>query len=78
MGNDEKNRGCAGTKNERDEDIRLIYQIYTEDIRHAKNQQWLTTYYVLSLQAAIAGLHKLLAKNDEFRVEMIIAAPKGD
>ncbi|MEW6181727.1 MAG: hypothetical protein AB1500_00925 [Bacillota bacterium] len=57
-----------------DEDIRVVYQVYTEDIRHAKNQQWLTTYYVLSLQAAIAGFDKLLVKNDEFQVEMIIAA----
>lgn len=45
--------------NKKDEEARLIYQIYTEDIRHAKNQLWLIIYNGLLLQAAIFAILKL-------------------
>ncbi len=36
------------------EDCRLLYAIYTQDIRFAKQQQWRITYYALILMGAIA------------------------
>lgn len=40
-------------------EARLIYQIYTEDIRHAKNQLWKMIYYGLLLQAAIFTISQI-------------------
>ncbi len=36
------------------EDCRLLYSIYTQDIRFAKQQLWRITYYALILMSAIA------------------------
>jgi len=44
-------------------DILQIYQVYTEDIRHAKNQQWLCVYYGILIQAAIVGYTSLLIES---------------
>ena len=40
------------------EDLLIIYQTYCEDIRHAKNQQWAITNYVLLLMAGIIGFYQ--------------------
>ncbi len=47
----------------REEEARLVYQIYTEDIRHAKNQLWLIIASGLSLQA---GLYEFFKDNSFF------------
>lgn len=40
-------------------ELRLLYQISTEDIKYAKSRQWATTYYVLLTFAAIIGFYSL-------------------
>lgn len=42
------------------ESLRLLLKAYLEDIRHAKNQQWLVAYYGLLIQAAIVGFYQVI------------------
>lgn len=42
-------------------DKEIVYTTMIDDIRHAKNQQWLITYYVLLLMSGIVGFHNFLA-----------------
>lgn len=46
--------------NERDEQLRMFYQIGTEDIKWAKNNQFRILYYVLLSFAAIIGFCTLI------------------
>ena len=41
-----------------DEDKKIVYQIYAEDIRYSKKQQWLTIYYGLLVQSGIITYSK--------------------
>ena len=48
-----------GTIETENSQLRLLYQIYTDNIENAKRRQWSTVYYVLLSYAAIIGFYHL-------------------
>ncbi|MEW6182573.1 MAG: hypothetical protein AB1500_05265 [Bacillota bacterium] len=65
MSNGEGNQALNNVRlnpQEENQNHRMMYQIYTEDIRHTKNQQWLIIYYGLVVQAAIIGFCQLISQ----------------
>jgi hypothetical protein len=50
-----------GNSERREQELRMLYPVTIEDIRHLKRQQWSITYYGLLLDGAIVGFYKLLS-----------------
>jgi len=55
---------------QKQEDLRMLYQVLSSQLEFSKNQQWNTTYYGILVLAGIAGYFKLL---DEPNVVWVIA-----
>jgi len=53
------------------EDFRMRYKIYIDDIKYAKSRQWTVTYYLLLLFVAVVGLAELL-KFEILEVSIIV------
>ncbi len=49
----------TGRSDDAREDLRLLYQVTTQDLAFFKQQQWSTTNYALLLQAALVGVIQL-------------------
>lgn len=67
---------CDDTKREdkKNEEMRMIYQIFIDDIRHIKNQQWQVTYYGLLIQAAIVGFYEIF---NEIEAKLVLSIISG-
>lgn len=60
---------CDDKKNE---EMRLLYQIYAEDLRHTKKQQWQVIYYGLLVQAAIVSFYNMIWPDSNIKVALSI------
>ena len=57
--------------NDKHADFSNRYSILIDDIKYLKSRQWIITYYLLLLYAAIIGFYKLMGfdKNNDFCFE---------